>query len=89
MNLGEDCKEIKIEKLRPVAKEFIKTILPKDKKQEQDDEEETIGGEEEEIIQEKQTSPHEDLDLQANFIDRLGELRTSLKEIPYCHTLIK
>ena len=93
MNLGEDCKELKIEKLRPQAKEFVEKMMSQGKAQPvttDDDEEEKIGDDdEEEIIGEKETSPHEDLDLQANFIDRLGDLRNSLKEIPYSHLLIK
>ena len=96
MEFGDGCEEYKIEELRPKAKEIVRKMIKthkEEKKQydDDDDEEEIITEtEEEEIIDIPTSTPkHDDVSLHADFIDRLVELRGTIKKDPKSFDLIK
>lgn len=96
MELGEGCEEVKVEELRPKAKIIIEKIINKikeEKKVQEDDsdsEEEIITTKEPEEKKDSSILPvHDDVLMHANLIDRLVELRESIKQIPKSFELIK
>lgn len=98
MELGEGCDEIKIEEVRPKAKQIVEKLISDSQKaassalvQQDDDSEEEIITEKEEEVQENpaQIPRHEDVQLNAHFIDRLVDLREIIKKNPKSYDLIK
>ncbi|CAI2375203.1 unnamed protein product [Moneuplotes crassus] len=96
MEYGEGCQEFKIEELRPKAKELVQKMIntPKEEKkcyEDDDEEEEIITETQEEEIEDTSISipKHDDVLLHADFIDRLVNLRETIKKDPRSFELIK